>query len=155
MMYAVIQIRARNELTTELSLKIPDTKLHLITVSDDEDAQLEWSWFEDRKEFKFKGMMYDVVRTVKVADFTLYYCISDLEETKLSEALEHFVSRQNSQAKKIKGIYKTFKKSFCLSDSLRPYLQVATSVIVFISTSVNNEHLELYYDIIVQPPKLV
>ena len=73
-----------------LKSDIPDEKLHTITVSSAEQQSTDFQWIHKR-EFRYKGNMYDIVRTEQRGDVTVYRCIHDIEEEQLIESQKELV----------------------------------------------------------------
>ena len=81
----VLRERVQQNLLSETS----EEKLSILTFSAAEvNSELVW---KDRKEFSFKGEMYDVVRTEKSGDTIRYYCWHDVKETELNSQLENLL----------------------------------------------------------------
>jgi hypothetical protein len=60
---------------------------------------------KENKEFRYKGMMYDIVKSRKTDSTIEYYCINDIEETILFDQLDQKVQEQmNHQEEKGQGI---------------------------------------------------
>lgn len=60
------------------------TQLHITA-----DLKNEINWVEPGREFRYKGEMYDVVRTAPQDDGSIiYHCIADKEETHLYSQIE-------------------------------------------------------------------
>ena len=60
------------------------TQLHITAALEN-----EINWVEPDREFRYKGEMYDVVRTQPLDDgSTIYHCIADKEETHLYSQIE-------------------------------------------------------------------
>jgi hypothetical protein len=75
---------------------LKDEELTLIIVSDQNSNA--FFWFDSGKEFRYKGEMYDVVKTIIKDKSTYYYCINDKKENELI-ALFH----KNNTTKKDKN----------------------------------------------------
>lgn len=77
----------------ELAEGIPTDQLYQVTVVAENKDLLHW--LEDR-EFRYRGIMYDVVQKKIVnQDTTIYFCYTDDEETKLVTALDRFVKKKS------------------------------------------------------------
>ena len=78
------QHQARREIVKNIKSGIPDRDLTTITVTGENQHELVW---ENREEFRYNNMMYDVVHFEKIdKNITIYYCISDVKEQQLISA---------------------------------------------------------------------
>lgn len=93
--YLVAFVTARAEIRREIKQRIkqsiPARDLVLIRVTPEEESSLEWI---KAFEFRYRGGLYDIVRTEQADDTTLYYCINDVQEERLFAGLDGHVRRQ-------------------------------------------------------------
>ncbi len=54
---------------------------------DDVEHDKEFTWIH-KKEFRYKGSMYDIVRTIKKGNTTIFICLHDTRESKLFAGLQ-------------------------------------------------------------------
>jgi hypothetical protein len=93
----------RREMKRRIKNEIPENQLHIITVQNINDPSIKW--MKENKEFRYKGMMYDIVKSRKTDSTIEYYCINDIEETILFDQLDQKVQEQmNHQEEKGQGI---------------------------------------------------
>ena len=114
----------RREMVQEIKKGIPFSELTLVTMISKNKQEFNW---RDKHEFRYKGILYDVVKTRKInSEITAYYCISDHMEMKLLSKLEKQKdnnSKQNKSNSKKGSIKLIFKldtekqKLFALTDS--------------------------------------
>ena len=86
------RVQIRREIKRRIKNSIPEDQLHTITVRSETDPSLKW--IHKGKEFRFRGMMYDVVRLQKTDSSITYHCINDMEETLLFAELDQKVQQQ-------------------------------------------------------------
>jgi hypothetical protein len=67
---------------------------NLITLALNEMELKNVEWLDDEKEMRYNDHMYDVVRIVRAADKTIYFCIDDHDEGGLFSALENHIDKQ-------------------------------------------------------------
>ena len=76
-------------------------------------AKLEW---KDKHEFRYNGLMYDVIKREVNGDYITYYCYIDHKEMKLFKGLSHFIkgisNQQHSEKKDSKYSLKEFYKDY-------------------------------------------
>ena len=100
----------RKEMIERIKQDIPSSELTAITWTSKNKTDFDW---RDSKEFKYKGMMYDVVKTKKVnSEATIYYCLTDHLEMKLLTKLEAQKEKNSKQDKNnpTKEVIKLFFK---------------------------------------------
>ena len=152
--FKVLQEQVRSEVKSQFKQQIPESRLHLVTIKETDARLLEWE--REGKEFRYKGMMYDVVRTVKQEGAVSYYCMTDVEESRLYTMLELLVKEQLSHSKKhdtAKKLLKNFlNKLFIDKYSIEIKLfQAVTSTTLPFEESLQS----LALDVIAPPPKLI
>jgi len=60
---------------------------YTIVKIDNVENEKEFTWIHE-KEFRYKGSMYDIVRTVKKGNTTIFICLHDTRESKLFAGLQ-------------------------------------------------------------------
>lgn len=89
--FKIQQYHVRQEIKQHIKQGVPENELTLITVTPENESQLEW---EHKKEFRYKGTMYDVVKKEIIDETTIiYYCITDKQETTLFANLDEQVKK--------------------------------------------------------------
>ena len=87
----------RREMVQEIKKGIPISQLTLVTMTSKNKMEFNW---KDKHEFRYKGTLYDVVKTKKVSsEITEYYCITDHMEMKLLSKLEKQRDNNSKQNK--------------------------------------------------------
>lgn len=85
----------------------------VFTTQAGEKSDLQWI---DKKEFRYNGIMYDVVNKEDVGKKTIYYCIIDHKEMKLFKGLSRFIrgisDTQGTDQQDSKSPIKDFFKDF-------------------------------------------
>jgi hypothetical protein len=98
----------RREMVQEIKKDIPLSELTLVTMTSKNKHELNW---RDKHEFRYKGTLYDVVKTrIVSSEITEYYCITDHMEMKLLSKLEKQRDNNSKQDKnnRNKGSIKLF-----------------------------------------------
>ena len=86
MLIIIQRHQVRREMVREIKKGISLSELTSITMTSKNKKDFDW---KDKHEFKFEGVMYDVVSIENVNhETTIYHCISDHEEMKLLTELE-------------------------------------------------------------------
>jgi hypothetical protein len=117
--FRALQYQVKKEIKTRLKQGVPDSELELITVSADPDKHPADFHKIDRHEVKYRGSMYDIVRTEHRGDSIYYHCIKDEDETRLFAGLDGHVKREISlQSASGKQSAKTLKNH--IKDYLQP-----------------------------------
>jgi hypothetical protein len=151
--FKTLQFKIRREIADKIKTTTQNDKFHVITVTNFTKSQLNWSLFEDN-EFEYKGVMYDVVRVTEKAKSFSYYCITDTEESMLSNKLDKLIQAQLSHSKKTTDNHKSSDKHYniAITASLSNLTKLSTDT--FRSPFLNCSVLMLPLDISVPPPKL-
>lgn len=108
LVFKIQQYQIRKEIKHLIKLGVPDNQLVHISISPKNENQLEWM---HSKEFRYKGTMYDIVKTELINDTTtLYHCVTDQQETKLFANLDEHVKKnmnsKNNGSNPIKNLFK-------------------------------------------------
>lgn len=89
--FKIQQYQVRREIIHNIKNGIPEEALHCILVNQENIKAILW---KDKKEFRYKGQMYDVVKQEQIdANTTRYYCIIDSKETLLFHKLQEHLNR--------------------------------------------------------------
>ena len=117
----------RKEMIERIKEDIPSSELTSITMTSENKTNFDW---RDTNEFKYEGVMYDVVKTEKVnSETTVFYCLTDHLEMKLLAQLETQKNKNSNQDKNspLKEVLKVFFKveslngqRFVSTESRRP-----------------------------------
>lgn len=95
------QLKVRKEIKTILKKTVPEHELHLISFSRKSIKDIDWK--KEGKEFRHKGIMYDVVKYKQDSDSVFYYCINDQQETRLFSHLDDLINKQIDDDKSANG----------------------------------------------------
>ena len=81
----------RNEMQTKIQQPSSQlTMLKIVNVDGDREFQRI-----DKKEFRFKGRLYDIVREIKTGETTLFICLHDKKESNLFASLKRVNQNKN------------------------------------------------------------
>ncbi len=91
LLFRIQQVQIRKEIKRQIKDNLDSQELAIIRVTAENQNQLHW---EHAKEFRYGGMMYDVVKKVVIDNLTtVYYCITDTQETTLFANLDLLVNK--------------------------------------------------------------
>ncbi len=81
------------------TIRMAPEEIDLTVIIVNQENKHEISWLDNGKEFRYRGEMYDVVKTEEFPGCTCYHCINDRKE---KELIDNYNSsrheRQNIQA---------------------------------------------------------
>ena len=86
--------QVRKSVKSRFMQELRADELTLFKLSSNDYQELDW---EDSKEFKFKGEMYDVVRQTAMTDSVYLWCWHDSDETYLAKALDKLLAGLSSK----------------------------------------------------------
>ncbi|MFA6402757.1 MAG: hypothetical protein WCX31_14230 [Salinivirgaceae bacterium] len=90
-LFKIQQVQIRKEIKRQIKENLDSQELAIIRVTTENQNQLHW---EHAKEFQYGGIMYDVVKKVVIDNLTtVYYCITDTQETILFDKLDILVNK--------------------------------------------------------------
>ncbi len=89
--FKTLQYQVRSGVKTRIKESVPREELVLIALKQGREDGLQWL---DRKEFRYRGGMYDVVRSYSRNDTTFYSCVNDKQEEVLFAHLDLHVATQ-------------------------------------------------------------
>ncbi|HSH64278.1 MAG TPA: hypothetical protein VLB84_00420 [Bacteroidia bacterium] len=96
LVFKVQQYQVRKQIKQLIKQGVPDDELVQISITSENHMQLDW---KHEKEFRYKGTMYDIVKTEIIDDTTtIYHCVTDKQETALFANLDEQV-RKNMDTK--------------------------------------------------------
>lgn len=106
-MFKIQEYAIKKEIKTRIKKGVSDDELHHFILTTDNQHQFEW---KHSKEFKYKGMMYDVVHRVTLENGNiLLKCVSDVQENELFKKLDEYISlsliNQNNGKHPIKQLH--------------------------------------------------
>jgi len=120
--FKATQYAIKKEVKSLIKQGVPDKDLSLIKVAvDDVQKQAELKWL-DKKEFRYRGQMFDIVRYYTRNDTTYYYCINDKQEAKLfshlDKQIEHHSKKSDATRSKVHNIYKNLIRHYTVNSKL-------------------------------------
>jgi hypothetical protein len=102
LLFSVLRSLIRYSVKEQIKRDLPSNELTCIIVNC--GNEIEW---KEKNEFRYRGELFDVVKSVKNADGTTgYYCLADKEETQLFRKNEELIelklnNNENTQQGKI------------------------------------------------------
>jgi hypothetical protein len=97
--YAILSFE-REEIREKVERKIINSlnKSELICIVADSENQSKIEWERPEKEFRFESNLYDVVYSENRLGVTYYYCLSDIDETKLEAKIDKLLENQTEKS---------------------------------------------------------
>ncbi len=147
LVFHFIRYTVREEIEEEIKRGLEESDLSVITIYDTDREGIDW--IRPGKEFRYKGEMYDVVKT-RTTDHKKYlYCINDTREKQLVDDFKNHFKRRKKTEGKVKRLFT--KIYFCQKTSFG--CQIFSSDIFF------NSMVDFYEPINIKvplpPPKLI
>jgi len=95
-----MQYQAQQEIQHEIKkgLKEKDLSLIVVPVNNEKDI----FWVKPGKEFRYRGAMYDVVKTRIAGQKKYYYCINDVQEKQLIVRFNKNHKQKEQAARRLK-----------------------------------------------------
>lgn len=126
--FRLIQADIRHEIKKRMEQNIPDGELTRITFTSSENPE----WVRKDKEFRYGGRMYDIVRTRNENGLTVYYCIDDVEESrlvsKMDKSLEEGSDDASTPLARMSRALLSFYSGLFLCESRSIFQPISTSV---------------------------
>ncbi len=94
--YSMEQFRIKEEVKEKIISSLPESELTILKISSSDKGKI--SWLDEGKEFRYKGEMFDLVKTKQGTDTTCYYCFCDSRENKLLSSLDKLVREQSDRS---------------------------------------------------------
>ncbi|MCF8364846.1 MAG: hypothetical protein K9H16_03640 [Bacteroidales bacterium] len=100
LLFKLKQNQIRQEVKMQLKAGVSESELTIFSFCTKDANTIKWV---DDNEFVYHDQMYDVVKTLKIADQTVYYCLPDYEETRLFAKLNIIVAGEMGKDKTNSG----------------------------------------------------
>lgn len=89
MVFTALQYRIRKEMKTVLRQSVPEEQLQKLAIPLAEEQAPDGAFLRiHEREFRYRGSLYDIVRSERRGDTTIYYVINDVAEEKLFALLD-------------------------------------------------------------------
>lgn len=103
----------KKEVAKTISNYFPINKISVISISVENNKYLVWN---DKNEFKYNGLMYDVIKKEILSNGTVkYYCLIDKDENNLNNKITNFVNNNLDSQSKTNDISKILVKLFAVN----------------------------------------
>ena len=102
MYFKYLQNNIQQEIKHKIRKGLKGKDLSIIVVSLNNEKEIEW--IKKNKEFRYKGLMYDVVKTKIKNNKKIYYCINDIKEKNLIANYTRHNRRRNKVLLKLKKV---------------------------------------------------
>jgi hypothetical protein len=144
----------RNNIKHQIRQELP--REHLTVIIDSGRGKSEIKWRE-KDEFRYKGEMYDVVRSGTGGNgITYYYCIDDKAETqlyrKMEKLIENTVNNRDNSAMGKTYLIKLYQSVYSLVSNRFVILLQPSDIASFESI---NLYQSQYSDVDLPPPKFI
>ena len=144
--FKYLQHNIRQEIKYEIRRGIDEAELAIITVSKGEENEIYWT--EKNTEFKYKGAMYDIVKTEVKNNKTTYYCINDVKEQQL---FTHFTKQNSTQNRILIELRKVISSKY-----FPEYYSITNSVKEMVNTFTTYQFIykSIAIEILSPPPQI-
>jgi len=151
-----LQYRVKKEIKEQIKCSLPDTDLSLIKMNkkDARPGSSLLKWYEEGKEFVYRGRMYDVVKQEIKGDTIYYYCINDIKEEQLFAVLNGILDKtMQSDGMKERVLKRVFQLSQNFYVLLKAPLSADRNGCGIIYYPYTEEYLYIIHDVPIPPPK--
>ncbi|CAG5080571.1 hypothetical protein CRYO30217_01380 [Parvicella tangerina] len=130
----------KKEIKTKIKKGVDKDELYTFVLTEENQDQFEW---EHSKEFKYKGMMYDVVyKTIHEDGSVVLQCVSDEQETELFQHLDNYLAseftNQHNGKHPLVEFHQFLSHLFCNTDTFSESAMLADSFSI-------SDHLSNFY----------
>ena len=148
--FFLVQYGLKETIKQKLKQSIPESELTVISVKEGDGKSIEWL---DRKEFRYRDNLYDIVKKKVDKDGTIhFYCINDSKEKKLFAGLDKQLQNDmGTTGKNSKDSAKGFIKDYFFTPSLFSFQQPFSD---FLFPKYDGHYLSVDEDIVSPPPEL-
>ena len=143
----------RKEIKTRIKNGVPENELHTFVFSLKQLESLEW---KHSREFRYGGMMYDIVRReVRDDGKHVLHCVSDKDEARLFVNLDRLTGRQMSKDLPFNKPFKELTRIFNTILSSKLTLELAITELTNSWRIVRSDEFpEGFINILSPPPEL-
>ncbi|MBL7941448.1 MAG: hypothetical protein JNM00_01695 [Flavobacteriales bacterium] len=132
--FQVLRFRARQEIKFLIKSGIPDQDLRKFEFNSDEQIE----WIKEGKEFKYGNQLFDVVRQEEKPGAIVYWCLNDVQETKLFAQLNALAKRN------LEDEHTPLGNAYCLLMNLLRHLCQPDQAVEILFVSGNHIHAFQY-----------
>ena len=155
MIFKVQQYQVKREIKQRIKKDVPTEELTTIVLTQQNSHEFDW---EHEREFRYKGVMYDVVKKEIVnKTTTLLFCVTDKQETilfaKINEEVTKNMDTKNNGSHPLKNVFKLLSNIYFPHEEINFHLdvfQIKKSL-----TSYSCYYQIPFIDIANPPPELV
>jgi len=125
MIFKVQQYQVKREIKQRIKKDVPTEELTAIVLTQQNSNEFDW---EHEREFRYKGVMYDVVKKEIVnKTTTLLFCVTDKQETilfaKLNEEANKNMESKNNGNNPLKNVFKLLSNIYLPVNKTLQYLE--------------------------------
>ncbi|NOX16822.1 MAG: hypothetical protein GXO87_00870 [Chlorobi bacterium] len=144
--FKYLQYDIRQEIKREIRTGLNEMDLTLVVVSSENENKI--NWIKKNKEFRYKGLMYDVVRIKTKDNKKYYYCINDIKEKNL---IANYVRHNKRRNKALLRLRKVLSNKY-LPENPSENLKTYKDKIYF--AKYRQSYNSIYLEILPPPPKV-
>lgn len=125
-LFKVQQYQVKREIKQRIKHHVPIEELTTIVLTQQNSNEFDW---EHEREFRYKGVMYDVVKKESVNETTtLLHCITDSQETilfaRLNDEVKKSMDSKNNGSHPIKNVFKLLSNIYFPSNEVTLNLDI-------------------------------
>ena len=144
--FKYLQYIIQQEVKQEIRKGLSEKDLSLIIVSSKNEKEI--NWIKKDKEFRYKGFLFDIVKTKTKGSKKYYYCINDLKE----KSLIAIYTRHNRRRNKVLLSLRKILSNKYFPGNLSVNLKIVKADVYF-GTYQQNYH-SIYLETLSPPPKV-
>ncbi len=144
--FKYLQKNIQYEIKQEIKNGLSEKDFKIIVVSADNAKEI--IWIKKNKEFRFKGFMYDIVKTKQLNNKKYYYCINDIKEKNL---IANYIRNNRRRNKKIFSLQKILSNKY-FPEKFSVNLKVNKADIYY--AEYKQLWTSIYLEILSPPPKV-
>ncbi|MGE0561829.1 MAG: hypothetical protein AB7O47_08440 [Flavobacteriales bacterium] len=154
-LFKIQQYQVKKEIKQRIKQDLPPEELTTIVLTQQNSHEFDW---EHEREFRYKRIMYDVVKKERVNETTtLLHCITDNQETalfaKLNEEVKKNMDSKNNGTSPLKNVFKLLSSIYFPNEEITLHLDAFLIKKPLVSYSCYYQMP--FIDITSPPPELV
>jgi len=144
--FQFLQYNIQQEIKREIRNGLNEQNLTLIVVSSKNENEIHW--IKKDKEFKYKGLMYDVIKTTTKGGKKYYFCINDIKE---KELIVNYTRHNKRRKKALLRLRKVLSNKY-IAENLFENLKIYKADIYFVEYRQN--YNSIFSETLSPPPKV-
>lgn len=102
--FKAVQYEVKNEIRSEIKSGIKTDELIVLTIKKNDLSSIQWE--ESGTEMRYKGGMYDIVKSTQTPEAIIFNCINDAKEESLFTNLDDHINVHVATNKPLKNAKK-------------------------------------------------